>query len=183
MVVKAAAVALSLAAQPMIVIYGGASTLSGALSTQQSGQAIDVFAQQCGTPAPSKLMAVQTATAGAYTAVVKPLMNTAYTAKDKALSSTAVTVRVRPSLRLAKVAAHRFSLRVSAASSLATWSGSRRCSGAAPSNRAGRLQNGAFQRPRRFLGNQGRVGMPRGVPGLREWLASPDPVSSTEGVR
>jgi hypothetical protein len=46
-------------------------------------------------------------------------MNTAYTAKDKSLSSAAVTVRVRPSMRLVKVAAHRYTLRVSVGSSLA----------------------------------------------------------------
>lgn len=117
--VTAAAASLSLAAHPMVVVYGGSSTLSGVLSTQKTGESIDVLAQQCGASASTKLTAATTTTGGAYTAAVKPLMNTAYTAKDKSLSSSAVTVRVRPSMHLVKVAAHRYSLRVSAASSFA----------------------------------------------------------------
>ena len=46
-------------------------------------------------------------------------MNTAYTTKSKAVTSNAVTVRVRPKLRLTKVAAHRYSVRVSSATSFA----------------------------------------------------------------
>jgi plastocyanin len=117
--VTAAPASLSLTAKPLIVVYGGSSVLSGVLSTQKVGENIDVLAQQCGAPAATKLVTVPTTTGGAYTTTVKPLMNTAYTAKDKSLSSASVTVRVRPSLRLAKVASHRFSLRVSAGSSFA----------------------------------------------------------------
>lgn len=117
--VTAAAAALSLSAKPMLVVYGGSSVLSGVLSTQKVGESIDVLAQQCGASAPTKLTTVATTTGGAFTTSVKPLMNTAYTAKDKTLSSATVTVRVRPSMRLVKVAAHRYSLRVSAGSSLA----------------------------------------------------------------
>ena len=117
--VTAAAAALSLTANPLILVYGGSSVVSGVLSTQKVGENIDVLAQQCGTQAATKVATVATTTGGAYTTNVKPLMNTAYTAKDKSLSSTAGTVRVRPSMRLVKVAAHRFTLRVSAGSSLA----------------------------------------------------------------
>jgi hypothetical protein len=92
--------------------------LSGTLSTQKVGDKVDVLAQQCGGPS-TKVTTVQTAAGGVYSAAVKPLKNTAYTAKYSAVASAAVTVRVRPSLRLAKIAAHRFSLRVSAGSSLA----------------------------------------------------------------
>jgi plastocyanin len=117
--VTAAAASLSLSAKPLTVVYGGSSVLSGVLSTQKTGETIDVLAQQCGASAASKLTTVTSTTGGAFTTTVKPLMNTAYTAKDKSLSSAAVTVRVRPSMRLVKVAAHRYTLRVSAASSLA----------------------------------------------------------------
>lgn len=117
--VTAAAASLSLTAHPLVVVYGGSSTVSGVLSTQKVGESIDVLAQQCGASAPTKLTTATTTTGGAYTTAVKPLMNTSYTAKDKSLSSSAVTVRVRPGMRLVKVAAHRYSLRVSAASSFA----------------------------------------------------------------
>src|SRR5947209_4660832 len=117
--VTAAPASLSLTAKPLIAIYGGSSVVSGALSTQKVGENVDVLAQQCGASAATKLVTVATTTGGAFTTTVKPLMNTAYTAKDKSFSSAAVTVRVRPSLRLAKVGAHRYTLRVSAGSSLA----------------------------------------------------------------
>lgn len=115
--VTAAPQSLSLTAKPVLLIYGGKTTLSGILSTQKVGENVDVLTQQCGASTATKLTTVQTTTGGAYTTSTQPLMNTAYTAKDKALSSTAVTVRVRPLLRLRKVAAHRYALRVSAASS------------------------------------------------------------------
>ncbi len=117
--VTAVAGALSLGAKPTMLVYRAGSVLAGTLSTQKVGENIDVLAQQCGASGATKLVTVQTTTAGAFTTTVKPLMNTAYTAKDKALSSAAVTVRVRPAVRLVKTGAHRYSVRVSAGSSFA----------------------------------------------------------------
>src|SRR3954463_6245971 len=94
--VTAAAATLSLTAKPVALVYGGSSLLSGVLSTQKTGESIDVLAQQCGASAATKLTTVTTTTGGAFTTTVKPLMNTAYTAKDKSLSSAGVTVKVRP---------------------------------------------------------------------------------------
>jgi len=78
-----------------------------------------VYGQQCGSNAASKLATVATTTGGAYASAGQPLMNTTYTAKHQNTSSPAVAVRVRPVVRLVKVAAHRFSIRVSAAQSFA----------------------------------------------------------------
>lgn len=117
--VSAAAESLSLTAKPLLLIYGGKVTLSGALSTQKVGENVDVLAQQCGANTATKTATVQTATAGAYTSTVQPLMNTAYSTKLGKTASVAVTVRVRPRLQLAKLAAHRYSLRVSAGQSFA----------------------------------------------------------------
>jgi len=103
----------------MIVVYGRTTTLSGVHSTQKAADNFDVLAQQCGASAATKLTTVQTTTGGAFTIVAKPLANTAYTAKIKSTSSPAVTVRVRPLVRLARVAAHRYSVRVSAGQSFA----------------------------------------------------------------
>jgi plastocyanin len=108
---------LTLAAKPVLLIYGAKSALSGALSTQKVGENIDVLGQQCGSSAATKLATVATTTAGAYASSAQPLLNTAYTAKHQNTTSPAVTVRVRPRLQLAKVSAHRFSLRVSAVQS------------------------------------------------------------------
>jgi len=117
--VTAAAASLSLAAKPQIVVYGGKTTLSGVLSTQQTGQNVDVYAQACGAAAATKVATVQTTTGGAFTALVQPLNNTVYSVRAKNLTSSAVTVKVRPRLRLGKIAPQRYSLRVTAAESLA----------------------------------------------------------------
>jgi len=110
---------LSLAAAPQAVGYGGKVTLTGTLSSHKVGESIDVLAQQCGQPAATKVATVQTATAGAFTAVTQPLANTTYTVRTKSTASSAVAVKVKPQLRLARPAAHRFSIRVVAAESMA----------------------------------------------------------------
>jgi plastocyanin len=110
---------LALSATPRTVVYGGKVTLTGTLSSHKVGEKVDVLATPCGQNAANKVTTVQTTTGGAYTAVVQPLKNTVYTVKVKNTSSQAVTVKVRPRLRLRKVAAHRYSLRVFAAQSFA----------------------------------------------------------------
>jgi plastocyanin len=117
--VAAAPEALTLAATPGGVTFGPSSTLSGILSTHKMGEKISVIAQQCGSSASAQALTVDTTANGAYSAVVKPLMNTVYTVKLRNTSSSQVTVTVRPSLRLVKIAAHRYSLRVTAAQSFA----------------------------------------------------------------
>jgi len=117
--VPGAAETLTLAAKPLIVVYGGKTTLSGAVSTQKVGENVDLLATACGQTAASKATTVATTTGGAFSALVQPLKNTAYTAKLRNTSSQAVTVKVRPRLRLGKLAAKRYSLRVSAARSFA----------------------------------------------------------------
>jgi plastocyanin len=108
---------LSLAGKPALLTYGAKVVLTGTLSTQKVGENIDVLAQPCGTNAAAKLATVATTTGGAFTYAAAPLQNTTYTSKIRATTSNAAGVRVRPALRLAKVAAHRYSLRVSAAQS------------------------------------------------------------------
>ena len=114
---------LTLAAKPQLIIYGGNVTLSGTLSNQKVGENVDVLAQPCGQTAQAKMTTVpttvQTTTGGAFTAVVRPLKNTVFTVKVKSTTSPTVTVKVRPKLRLRKLAAHRYSLRVFAAQSFA----------------------------------------------------------------
>jgi plastocyanin len=117
--VTAAAEALTLAATPAALTFGSSSTVSGILSTHKVGEKISVLAQQCGSSASAQALTVDTTANGAYTAVVKPLMNTAYTVKLRNTSSSPVTVTVRPALRLVKVAAHRYSLRVTAGQTFA----------------------------------------------------------------
>ena len=110
---------VTLAGAPPLVAYGGKVTLSGTLSSKTVGASIDVMAQQCGQNAATKTTTVQTIAGGAFTAVVSPLANTTYTVKSKAVTSNAVSVKEKPLLRLTKLAAHRYSVRVLAAESFA----------------------------------------------------------------
>lgn len=117
--VTAPSESLTLAASPHSVVYGGHVRLSGTLSTQKSGENVDVLALQCGASAATKVATVQTTTNGAYSVVVQPLLNTSYTVKVKNTTSPSTSVTVHPKLRLGKVAPHRYSLRISAATSFA----------------------------------------------------------------
>ena len=117
--VTAAPASLSLSAKPVLLTYGASAVLAGTLSTQKTGENVDVLAQQCGAPSATKSSTVQTIAGGAFTATVKPLRNTAYSTRSKAVTSSVTTVRVRPSVRLTRVAARRYSLRVLGGSSFA----------------------------------------------------------------
>jgi plastocyanin len=110
---------ISLTGKPLLVIFGAQVALSGTLSTQKTGENVDVLAQQCGASSATKTATVKTGTGGAYSTTVQPLANTAYTTKTTTATSAAVTVVVRPRLRLAKVAPHRYSLRVFGATTFA----------------------------------------------------------------
>jgi plastocyanin len=110
---------LTLTVKPRIVTYAGKVALSGLLSSQKVGENVDVLAQACGQSAATKVTTVQTATGGAFSAVVTPHQNTIYTVKVKNTTSNAVSEQVRPRLRLGKVAPRRYSLRVFAVQSFA----------------------------------------------------------------
>jgi plastocyanin len=106
---------LSLTAAPKVLVYGGRSTLSGQLATGQANQKIDIFAQECGAAAFTKLATVSTTTGGAYTLAVQPRRSTAYEARSRVLSSTQVPVKVTPKVTLRKLAPRKFRATVLAA--------------------------------------------------------------------
>jgi plastocyanin len=108
---------ITLVARSQFAIYGGKLTFTGTLSSQKLGQNVDVLETQCGQTAASKATTVQTTAGGAYTALVQPLRNTVYHSKATSTTSSDITVKVQPRLRFGKLAAHRYSLRVSAAQS------------------------------------------------------------------
>jgi plastocyanin len=110
---------LTLAAKPLLLIFGGKVAGTGTVSTAKAGESVDVLALPCGATSAQKLTTVQTATGGAYAISVQPLKNTVYTTQLRKATSTATTVRVRPLMKLTRVAAHKYSLRVSAGESLA----------------------------------------------------------------
>src|SRR5215210_1169350 len=77
---------LSLSGAPKVVTYGGRSTLSGQLATGQANQKIDIFAQECGAAALTKLTTATTVAGGSYSSAVQPRRNTTYESRFKAAS-------------------------------------------------------------------------------------------------
>lgn len=110
---------VTLAASPTVVTYGGASTLSGRVSNNAAGEKVILLGKQCGALAFSSVSTVTTTGGGHYTTTVAPVKNTAYQAKWKTTTSPNVTVKVRPKMRLAKLASHKYRVRVRAAQSFA----------------------------------------------------------------
>jgi len=113
--VAEAPLSITLQAAPTTVTYGGASALSGSISTQAADQKVDVLAQPCGQSSLAKLATVTTTTGGAYGYRAQPTVSTTYQARYKSASSGIVAVKVRPRIRLGKVASTRYSVRVTAA--------------------------------------------------------------------
>jgi plastocyanin len=109
----------SLTAHPNAVVFGGKATIAGTLADKQSGEAVQVLGLQCGATNATVLATVTSTTGGAFTYSAQPLRQTAYSVRVKNASSGAANVRVMPSLRLGKVARHRYTLRISAADSFA----------------------------------------------------------------
>src|SRR5436309_6952045 len=115
--VAAAPSTLTLKASPTVVVYGGSTTLSGVLSTQQAGQRVDIQSQECGSPAFKKVTTVTTTTGGAFIYAAKPTLNTNFQAKQRKVTSPTAAVKVAPVLTLKKLARNKFSVSATAAQS------------------------------------------------------------------
>ncbi len=113
----AAPPSLTLKAAPIVVLYGGTSTLSGVLSTQKTGQSIDIQTQACGQNGFKKSASATTTSGGAFSYAAKPTIDTNYQAKLKGATSPSVAVKVAPVLTLKKLALGKFSVSVTAAQS------------------------------------------------------------------
>ena len=110
---------LSLSAAPKAVTYGGRSTLSGQLATGQANQKIDIFAQECGASALTKLTTATTIAGGAYSFVVQPRRNTTYESRFRSSTSAQVLLKVRAKVTFRKLAPRKFRVTVLAADSYA----------------------------------------------------------------
>jgi plastocyanin len=108
-------VTLSLFAQPDEAVYASKVTLTGELSTRKAGENIVVLAAPCGRSEATKAATMQTASGGEYTIGLRPGRNTVYTVQAGATKSDPISVNVRPRVRLGRVGAHHYSLRVFAA--------------------------------------------------------------------
>ncbi len=110
---------LSLFAQPDDAIYASKVTLTGELSTRQAGADVVVLATPCGRSEATKAATMQTTSGGEYTVGLRPGRNTLYSVQAGATKSRQISVKVHPRVRLGRVGAHRYALRVFAATKLA----------------------------------------------------------------
>jgi plastocyanin len=69
------------------VIFAGAVTLSGVISSQQAGESVNLFAQECGQTAFMRVGSATTAAGGDWTFAVKPTLKTVYRARWKTTES------------------------------------------------------------------------------------------------
>lgn len=117
--VNKAGPSVTLAAKPAAVTYGTATTLSGKVSTSAAGEKVAVLGLECGKPAFSSVGTLNTTGGGKFSTAATPAKNTTYQAKWKTNTSPNVQVKVRPLIRLAKLAPHKYRVRVRAAESFA----------------------------------------------------------------
>ena len=116
----AAPASLTLFAQPTSAIdYASKVTLTGELSTKKAGEKVVVLALPCGRSELTNEATVATTSGGEYTIGLRPGRNTEYTVQVGAVKSAQLAVKVRPRLRLGRIGAHRYSLRVFAAQKFA----------------------------------------------------------------
>lgn len=120
--VTAAPAVVSLAGAPSVVTYGGQTTLSGTISTQPTGEKVDILAQVAGENAYKVIATVTTTAGGAFSYAVAPAKNTSYEARTKLVgvplvTSGAVSVKVRPKVGLRRLSLHHFKVSVTASDS------------------------------------------------------------------
>jgi plastocyanin len=108
---------VTLQANRNIVIFGGAITLSGAVSSRQPGQSVTITVDPAGEP--SRRIEVETGTGGEWRLRAQPRIRTQYRAQWRNSTSAVFTVQVRPRVSLRKVGRNAFAVIVVAADSFA----------------------------------------------------------------
>jgi len=118
-----------------IVLFGGSATLTGSVANGQAGDQVTIverLVQPLRGLQSRTVATVRTASDGSFSTTVSPIARAQYKASAGEATSNTVSVSVRPTLHLARVGFHRFSVRVFAARSfrghygmLQRWSSSR----------------------------------------------------------
>jgi plastocyanin len=101
-----------------IVVAGGSTTLSGAVSNGKANEPVLIFSQPYGGPV-TNISTIMTGTAGTFSYTTKPDLLTSYYVRWKTTNSQTVSVQVRPKLTLSRFSKTRFFARVEAAKSFA----------------------------------------------------------------
>jgi plastocyanin len=108
---------LSMKASAAQVRYGGALTLSGAVSSGLAGETVNVDAMQCGATTFTRVASVKSVAQGAWSSPVKPVMNTSYRSSWKNATTAPFAAKVAPAVSLKRVRVGRFTASVTAAQS------------------------------------------------------------------
>jgi len=98
--VKGPPPSLSLALSAPIVTYGSPVTISGAVSSAQANQSVELDAQAYGQSSPTQLAIVKTGAGGTFAWTVTPALYTTYTARWGNVAASPVVVQVAPRIRL-----------------------------------------------------------------------------------
>jgi len=94
-----------------IVTYGSSTTLTGKISTGNSGETVTISSRPEGTSA-QQVATVTTGSGGSFSVTVKPTIQTDYTATWKSTQSQIASVQVRPLVRLTHYTATRLFTKV-----------------------------------------------------------------------
>jgi plastocyanin len=104
--------------QDNVVIFGGALTLTGFVSSNDPGEQVTIVADPLGVDPPRRIT-VTTGDDGQYRLRVQPRVRTQYTAEWRDTTSRVYTTLVRPRVTLRKVGRNRFAITVVAGDSFA----------------------------------------------------------------
>ena len=110
---------LTLFADPQEAAFSSKVHLTGELSSKKAGVHVGVMAKPCGEATATRAATVQTTPGGEFSTDLRTAKSTVYTVQVGTTASQEVSIKVEPRLRLGRVAAHRYSLRVFAAQSFA----------------------------------------------------------------
>jgi len=110
---------VTIRAARLAVVFGQHVTLSGAVSTGQSGETVTVYAQRFGESSFRSIATVLTTAGGAWSYAAKPSIRTEYEASWKTAPSSPVAVGVHPLVSLRALKGARFSTHVAAGRSFA----------------------------------------------------------------
>lgn len=105
---------VTLASPKPTASFAAPLSLSGVISSQQTGETVSVSAQECGKTTFSQLGSATTTAGGNWTFIVKPALNTVYRARWRTTDSPTAGVTVSPKLKLTRLRT-RYTVRVTAA--------------------------------------------------------------------
>lgn len=108
---------VSIAAAPLTVVYGRASTLSGSVSNGAAGETVALDAMECGKTAFTRVATVRSVANGVWSFTAKPALNTVYQAHWKNADSVQLAEKVAPAVGLRRIRSGRFTASVTAAQS------------------------------------------------------------------